>query len=37
MDTKTHWEEVYWTKQSYQVSWFQETPKNSLTLIEGRT
>lgn len=34
MMTKTHWEEVYETKESNQVSWFQEHPELSLQFIE---
>jgi ubiquinone/menaquinone biosynthesis C-methylase UbiE len=34
MKTKTHWEEVYETKDSTQVSWFQEHPELSLQFIE---
>jgi ubiquinone/menaquinone biosynthesis C-methylase UbiE len=34
METKTHWEEVYETKDSTQVSWFQEHAELSLQFIE---
>lgn len=34
MTTKTHWEHVYTTKQSEEVSWFQEIPVVSLRLID---
>jgi len=34
METKTHWENVYETKASTEVSWFQEHPEVSLQLIE---
>jgi len=32
---KTHWENVYETKNPSQVSWTQETPKTSLDLIRS--
>src|SRR3989344_1359211 len=32
-DAKTHWEKVYQTKKSNEVSWYQEKPKTSLKLI----
>lgn len=32
---KTHWEEVYRTKQSDQLSWTQPRPDTSLTLIDA--
>jgi 2-polyprenyl-3-methyl-5-hydroxy-6-metoxy-1,4-benzoquinol methylase len=35
METKTHWEEVYETKESTEVSWFQKHPELSLQFIEG--
>jgi ubiquinone/menaquinone biosynthesis C-methylase UbiE len=35
MESKTHWEEVYETKDATKVSWFQENPDLSLQLIEG--
>jgi 2-polyprenyl-3-methyl-5-hydroxy-6-metoxy-1,4-benzoquinol methylase len=35
MNKKLHWEEVYQTKTSQQVSWTQQTPETSLTLIRG--
>lgn len=34
MENKTHWETVYKTKASTEVSWFQEHPKLSLEFIE---
>ena len=34
METKTHWENVYETKDSTEVSWFQEHPEVSLQFIE---
>ena len=33
MDTKTHWENVYRTKDTDEVSWYQRTPRISLDLI----
>src|SRR3989344_5180403 len=33
-DAKTHWEKVYQTKKSNEVSWYQEKPKTSLKLID---
>ncbi len=35
MDRKQHWETVYETKQSADVSWFQPLPTKSLELIEA--
>lgn len=32
-DTKKHWEDIYQTKNSSEVSWYQENPKTSLNLI----
>ncbi|MBI5072221.1 class I SAM-dependent methyltransferase [Candidatus Woesearchaeota archaeon] len=32
-DAKEHWENIYKTKKSNEVSWYQENPKISLTLI----
>ncbi len=32
-DTKEHWENIYQTKKSNEVSWHQEKPKTSLNLI----
>ncbi len=32
-DTKEHWESIYQTKKSNEVSWYQEKPKTSLNLI----
>jgi ubiquinone/menaquinone biosynthesis C-methylase UbiE len=34
METKTHWEKVYGTKDSTEVSWFQEHPELSLQFID---
>jgi len=34
MENKTHWETVYETKASTEVSWFQEHPELSLEFIE---
>ena len=33
-DRKAHWEKVYQTKQTPEVSWYQDVPKTSLELIE---
>ena len=35
MDRKAHWEQVYSTKASEAVSWFQPEPTISLRLIEA--
>jgi 2-polyprenyl-3-methyl-5-hydroxy-6-metoxy-1,4-benzoquinol methylase len=35
METKTHWEKVYGTKDSTEVSWFQKHPELSLQFIES--
>lgn len=35
MHSKAHWEQVYTTKASNEVSWFQEHAELSLKLIEG--
>jgi SAM-dependent methyltransferase len=35
MDRRQHWEEIYWTKPSDGVSWFQAEPSLSLRLLEG--
>ena len=32
-DAKEHWENIYQTKKSNEVSWHQEKPKTSLNLI----
>ena len=32
-DTKKHWENVWTTKKSNEVSWYQEYPKTSINLI----
>jgi SAM-dependent methyltransferase len=34
-DTKTHWENVYSSKSSNEVSWYQQEPLLSLRLIEN--
>ncbi len=34
MESKTHWENIYSTKDATQVSWFQEHPELSFQLIE---
>lgn len=34
MDRKAHWDRVYTTKGSDQVSWFQPEPATSLRLLE---
>ena len=34
MDRKSHWENVYNTRASDQVSWFQVVPTTSLALLE---
>lgn len=34
MDSKTHWEQVYRTKRSDEVSWYQSDPATSLALIQ---
>jgi len=31
---KSHWENIYVTKQLTEVSWFEPTPKTSLDLIQ---
>jgi ubiquinone/menaquinone biosynthesis C-methylase UbiE len=35
MQNKTHWENIYQTKSSTQVSWFQENPLLSLQYIQN--
>lgn len=35
IDRKSHWENVYASKQPNQVSWTQELPKTSLNFIHG--
>lgn len=35
MDMKTHWEEIYTTKDFEETSWYQSRPENSLTIIES--
>lgn len=35
MDTKSHWEKVYTTKASTEVSWYQPQPQKSLEIIKG--
>lgn len=32
---KTHWEEIYTTKDFEETSWYQSRPENSLTIIES--
>ena len=32
-DKKAHWEKIYRTKDDYEVSWYQEVPKESLELV----
>ena len=34
-ESKKHWENIYETKEINGVSWFQENPSTSLSLIEG--
>lgn len=34
MDAKSHWEHVYDTKDSQDVSWYQLVPTASLTLLD---
>ena len=34
-DAKEHWENIYQTKKSNEVSWHQKKPKTSLNLISG--
>lgn len=34
MQSKTHWETIYKTKNATQVSWFQESPQLSLEFIQ---
>jgi ubiquinone/menaquinone biosynthesis C-methylase UbiE len=33
--TKSHWENIYHTKQAHEVSWTQETPYTSIQLFEA--
>jgi len=35
MDPKTHWEQIYRTKPSHAVSWFQAEPTLSLRLLDA--
>lgn len=35
IDSKSHWENVYHTKEPNQVSWTQSVPSNSLNLIQS--
>lgn len=35
MDKKTHWEDIYVTKKSDEVSWYQTSPKLSLQMIRA--
>jgi hypothetical protein len=34
VDRKTHWDRVYTTKASHEVSWYQAEPTVSLQLLE---
>lgn len=34
-DRRAHWERVYTTKQDTEVSWFEDTPEVSLTLLRA--
>ena len=34
MNKKSHWEKVFTTKQVNEVSWYQQTPKQSLEFVE---
>ena len=34
MDRKNHWERIYETKSTHEVSWFQPEPTLSLRLLE---
>ena len=34
MEKKLHWEKIYQTKKNDGVSWFQETPTESIELIK---
>ena len=35
MDKKSHWESVYASKQSHEVSWYEPDPRMSLELIRS--
>jgi len=35
VDTKTHWERVYSTNRSDEVSWYQASPAPSLRLLDS--
>ena len=35
VDTKTHWEGVYSTKRSDEMSWYQANPAPSLHLLDS--
>ncbi|MEN9399047.1 MAG: hypothetical protein RL632_148 [Bacteroidota bacterium] len=35
ISTKSHWENIYHTKQAHEVSWTQETPYTSIQLFEA--
>lgn len=35
METKAHWEQVYSTTHSHDVSWYQEIPAPSLRLLDS--
>ncbi len=32
---KNHWERIYTTKQSFEVSWWQENPKTSIDFVHN--
>lgn len=34
-EIKNHWENIYSIKRDIEVSWFQDFPENSLSLIEN--
>ena len=36
MEKKKHWENIYQTKKIDGVSWYQETPYESIELIQNR-
>jgi hypothetical protein len=35
MERKTHWDEIYLSKKSEELSWFQPEPTTSLRLIDA--
>jgi hypothetical protein len=35
MERKTHWDEIYASKRSEELSWFQPEPMTSLHLIDA--